>query len=299
VLLGICATLLLGALASDPAAAASTSTPSLPGPPPQVGAGFPAPPAPGTVPVAGPAGPSSSIPTRVGGPGLLSGTARLSGRHLTLAIACRTNGRASVAAAAIHPGTLARAGYSCRKGHASAALTISAASAHRLTGLGSALARVTLGRGRATAQYSLTLESGTIAPSFWSDGGLECSLLGTDEPYLVAPDFTVTPAAVIDMRPWIAFYTAANGWRWLGTAGLNRSTWYRWTATSAGVMQWMTPTGALNPWTWAPINVHPGQRTYAVGVFELIYWYAHPRYVWRYAYSQLSPSSSGTYCRYP
>jgi hypothetical protein len=251
------------------------------------------------VPVAGPVGPPVSIPTSVSGPGLLSGVARLTGRHLTLAIACRTDGRASIAAAAIGPGTLARAGYSCRKGRATAALTVTAAGARRLAGLGSTLARVTLGRGRATALYSLMLSSGALAPGFWSDGGVECSLLGPDEPYLVAPNFTLTPSAVIDVRPWIAFYTAANGWRWLGTAGLNRSTWYRWTATSSGVLQWTTPAGALNPWTWAPITVRPGRQTYVIGVFEIIYWYAHPRYIWQYAHSQLGPSSSGTYCGYP
>jgi hypothetical protein len=252
------------------------------------------------VPIAGPVGPAATIPTRVGGPGLLSGIVRLSGRNFTLAIACRTDGRASVTAAAIRSGTLARAEYSCKKGQANAALTLSARDARRLAGLGSTVASATLGRGSVTAKYSLTLETRAIAPSFWSAGGLECSLLGANQPYLVAPDFTVTPAAVIDMRPWIAFYTPANGWRWLGTAGVNRSTWYRWTATSAGVMQWTTPTGALNPWTWGPIDVHPGQHTYAIGVFELIYWYAHPRYVWRYAYSQPSLSSgAATYCNFP
>jgi hypothetical protein len=135
--------------------------------------------------------------------------------------------------------------------------------------------------------------------SFWTDGGLNCSLLGNYTPYLVAPDFTVNPAAIIDVRPWVAFYTGDHGWQWLGTGGLNRSSWYRWTAGPGGVLQWKTPTGALNPWTWAPIRVGAGQHTDAIGAFEVIYRYAHPRYVWRFARSQVSASASGTYCTYP
>ena len=100
---------------------------------------------------------------------------------------------------------------------------------------------------------------------------------------LVAPNFTVTPSAIIDVRPWFAFYTPSNGWRWLGTTGVNSSSWYRWSATPTGVATWMTPAGALNPWTWAPLPVRPGQQTYAITAFEVIYWYAHPRYVWAYA----------------
>jgi hypothetical protein len=127
---------------------------------------------------------------------------------------------------------------------------------------------------------------------------MECSLLGADTPYLVAPNFTVGPPAIIDVRPWVAWYTAATGWRWIGTTGVNSSSWYRWTATPAGVQQWFTPTGALNPWTWAPIRVRAGRGMYTLGVFEVVYWYPHPRYVWQYTRSRLGPASTGTYCTY-
>lgn len=298
-LLALAATCFVAALGSQAAAAATLAPPSQPGPPPQADAGFPAPPAPGTVPPAGPVGPSSSIPTHVGGPGLLSGIALLQARQLTLAIVCGTNGRASVTAPAIRKGVLASTSYRCKAGRANPQLSFKARDAGKLAGLRSTLAHVTLGRGAATDEFSLTLEAKPTASSFWSDGGLECSVLGGDQPYLVAPNFTLTPAAIIDVRPWVAFYTAGHGWRWLGTAGLNQSTWLRWTATSTGVMQWRTPTGALNPWTWAPINVQPGQQTYAIGVFEVIYWYHVPRYVWRVTYSHPSSFTLGTYCSYP
>jgi hypothetical protein len=289
--------MLLGALASAPAGA-SSAPPSLPGPPPQAGADLPAAPPSGTVPPAGPPGPATTIPTRVPGPGLLSGTARINGRLLTLAIACPTDGNASLSASEIARGVIARARYKCKSHRAAVALMLSAGNARRLTALGSTVGRVTLGRGT-SEQFSLTLAARSTASSYWTDGGLECDLLGSNEPYLVAPNFTVTPPVMIEVRPWVAFYTSAAGWQWLGTSGLNHSGWYEWTASAAGVMQWRTPAGALNPWTWAPISVHAGQGTDAIGAFEVIYWYARPRYVWRYARSRPSMGAGTTFCAYP
>jgi hypothetical protein len=278
------------------AAARTASSPSaLPGPPPGAGSGFPVAPAAGGMPPAQPLGPAATVPAHVSGPGLLSGTARLQGRQFTLAIACHAGGRVSVTAPAIAGGVLAHASYSCRKGAAVAKLKLSAGHAGRLRALGSTLAGVTLG----SQHLSLTLEARTTASSYWSDGGLECSLLGADEPYVVDPNFTVTPSVTIDVRPWLAWYTPANGWRWLGTAGVNSSRWYQWTATTTGVEQWVTPAGAINPWTWAPIQVHPGQNTSAISVFEVVYLYPHPRYVWKYGPSVTSGTTVNTYCSYP
>lgn len=297
VLLALCV-LALGISPTARAAVQTGPPPGLPGPPPGANSGLPIAPAAGIVPPAGVVGPPATLPARVSGPALLSGIVRVHGLRLTLAIACKTGGRVSVTAAAIRPGVLARARYACRNRRASAQLSLRRADARRLAALGPTPAGVTLGQGTA-AQLSLTLQTTAQGPSYWSDGGLECSLLGTDRPYLVAPNFTLTPPAVIDVRPWVAWYTPTNGWRWLGTAGVNTSTWYRWTATSSGVQQWKTPAGAINPWTWAPISVHPGQKTYAIGVFEIVYWYAHPHYVWRYALSSPGANVLTTYCNYP
>ena len=93
---------------------------------------------------------------------------------------------------------------------------------------------------------------------------MECSLLAPYDAYLVAPNFTVTPPAIIDVRPWVAWYTSANGWRWHGTIGLNRSSWYRWSATRRRAAAWMTPTVALNPWTWIHVDVPAAQHIHAI-----------------------------------
>lgn len=219
------------------------------------------------------------------------------GRQLTLSIACARGGRVNLTASQLGPGVLARGGYGCSNRQGSAQLSLRPAAAARLGGLKSTLARVALG-GSNTEHFEVTLETRPLAPTYWSNGGLECTLLGTYDPYLVAPNFTVTPPALIDVRPWVAWYTAANGWRWVGTTGINSSSWYRWSASPSGVLSWMTPAGALNPWTWAPIHVPAGRQTYAIGVFELIYWYAHPQYVWAYTRSRLSASALGTYCTF-
>ena len=248
--------------------------------------------------MAGQVGPASSLPTNFPGPGLRGGFVLVQRRALTLNIACRTGGQVSLTASALGSGVLARGAYACRARQGSAQLSLRPAAANRLVTLGSTVARVALGAGTAE-RFSITLEARPAPPSYWSNGGVECSLLGPYQPYLVAPNFTVTPPVIIDVRPWVAWYTPANGWRWLGTNGVNNSSWYRWWATPSGVDTWMTPAGALNPWTWAPIGVRPGQQTYMIGAFELIYWYAHPRYVWAYARSRLNASALGTYCMFP
>jgi hypothetical protein len=224
---------------------------------------------------------------------------RVAGRRLSFAIVCQASGRVSVTAPAIASGVLARGGYSCQDRRAVVQLSVKSAAAHRLSALGSTLAGLTLVQGRATEQLSLTLETHTTASKYWTDGGLECNLLGEYEPYLVAPNFRVSPAVVIDVRPWVAWYTAATGWRWIGTAGVNASRWYSWTASPTGIAQWETPAGAINPWTWAPIDVHAGRGTYATSVFEVEYWYKNPTYVWKYGPSVTAANNVETYCNYP
>jgi hypothetical protein len=259
---------------------------------------YPTPPVIGSVPPAGPAGPPATVPSKVSGPGLLSGVVRAQGRQVTLQIACSGNGSASISAAAIAKGTLARGSYTCAEHQASAQLKLSSAAARELGRLTSTLGHVKLGKGSATTQYAITLESRPTASPRWSDGGLVCNFYGPNSPMVSAPNFTVQPPAIIDIRPWVAFYTANNGWRWLGTAGLNKSLWYRGTATPTGVTQWRTPGGALNRFTWAPITVPPGASTSAIGVFEVVYWYTHMRYVWEYTSSLMGSGAKSTYCSY-
>jgi hypothetical protein len=239
-------------------------------------------------------GPSSAIPGALSGPGPTGGNPRLRGRKLTLSLACHANGSASLSVTSLRKAPLARGRYKCRKGLSTLTLTLPAAYAHRF---GSpVIGSLTLGAGQ---PFSVTLSSRPVPNRFWTDGGLQCNLFGADQPYLVAPNFRVMPPAMIDVRPWVAFYTAANGWRWLGTGGLNTSAWYQWTAGPNGVSSWVTPTGALNPWTWAPLSVRPGRGTYAIGVFEVEYLYFHPTYAWAYARSQTATGPPMTYCSFP
>ena len=295
------ALLVLGAIsfgfsATARAADQMVAPPGLPGPPPGAGSGLPTSPLPGTAPTTE-AGPAAWIPTHVAGPALMTGVVRVHGSQFALAIACRTSGRVSVTAGAIRPGVLARGTYTCRNGHANAQLVLRGGDARRLAASGSTLASVTLGQGNGAARLSLTLQTTDQSPRFWSDGGLECNLLGSFEPYLVAPNFTAISPLDVEVRPWVAWYTSTVGWRWLGTVGSNASQWYRWTATPSGVAQWKTPAGAMNRWTWSPISVSPGHGTYAVGVFEVVYGSA--RYTWGYSPSNLVGSGLATYCRYP
>jgi hypothetical protein len=295
----LCAVAWLMAAATGPAIGHAAAPPALPGPPPGAGSGFSAPPVPGSLLEAQPLPAGVTIPAHVSGPGLLSGTALLSGREFSVALACQASGQVSVSAPALGRGVLTRASYTCRSGRASAQLSLSRGAAGRLRGLVSTLSSVSVRQGKSTQRLSLTLQARAAPATFWSDGGLECQLLGDTTPYLAAPDFTVTPAVQIDVRPWVAWYTAANGWRWLGTAGIDASRWYRWTAAPGGIDEFKTPAGAVDPWTWAPIHVDPGQHTYAIGVFEVRYWYAHPRYAWSYAPSTLATNAASTYCTYP
>jgi hypothetical protein len=287
------AALLLG-LTSSGALAASGAPPGLPGPPPLAGAQLPAAPAPGTVPGPGTVGPPARLPA-LSAPGLQTGTLQLQGRSVTTTIVCSGGGSASLQAQSVHSGVIARASYRCKAHQGIVKLQLSARNAKTLRGLGSTLGHLALGRSR----FSVTLQSHATRVSYWTDGGLECNLYGPYQPYVVDPDFKVTPSVIIDVRPWVAFYRASTGWQWLGTGGLNRSSWYRWTATPVGVGQWFTSTGALNPWTWAPITVPAGRNTYAISAFEVEYWYHHPSYVWRFGPSVLSSGAGVSYCSFP
>ena len=126
--------------------------------------------------------------------------------------------------------------------------------------------------------------------------GYNCTADSSYEGQLTAPNFTDTTPTTIDVRPWLAWYTAATGWQWEGTLGADRSAWYQWTATPNGVAEWQ-PGGAINPWTWGPINVTRGHGTYVLAVFDAVYRYSNPVYVWGYAASQ--PGNLETYCAYP
>jgi hypothetical protein len=276
-------------------AQAAGGPPTLPGPPPGAGTGFPLPPAPAQPPPPEPSGSPASIPLASSGPGLLSGSAGLSGRRLKLPIACQTGGHAALSLPGVATGTVTQARYKCAGGRGTVSFSLDKGVAGQITRSGSVLAGVTFRQGAATEHLSVMVGPSPAAPQFWTSVfGLQCSSPGSNQANLLAPNFTVTPATTIDVRPWLAWYTAATGWQWLGTNGPDASRWYRWTGTPDGVAEWHTPSGAINPWTWGPISVSPGQGTYVIAVLEAVYWYSHPVYVWRFAHSY--PTSP--YCAY-
>lgn len=281
---------LAAALAATVTAQAATVTPpALPGAPPGAGVGYPAV---GATPSTVTAGPATVISSAGSPPGLLGGSAKLSGRTVSFPVACSRAGSATLSGPA--PGStasLGRASYRCVKGRATVSIKLTAAAVRRLPG--TTMTTVTLG----ARQFSLTVSRGKVTTPYWGKSpGMECDFFGTNNSFLEAPNFTLTPAATVDVRPWLAVYTAKAGWQWIGTAGPDRSSWYQWTATSSGISQWVTPFGALNPWTWAPITVRSGVAADTVGVFEVEYMYAHPAYVWGLTLSQGYGAPNGAYC---
>jgi hypothetical protein len=57
------------------------------------------------------------------------------------------------------------------------------------------------------------------------------------------------------------------------------------------------------PWTWGPITIPGGQTTYAVGVYDIIYWVDRkPDYQWQYVNGGrvAAPAAGGghLYCAY-
>src|ERR1700752_2023057 len=71
--------------ATDPGLARAAGAPAgLPGPPPEAGTGIPLPPPPGQDPPPQPFGSAATLPLNPSGPGLLSGSAGLTGSRLKL-----------------------------------------------------------------------------------------------------------------------------------------------------------------------------------------------------------------------
>jgi len=290
-------------LAAGAGSALAASGPAgLPGPPPGAGTGFPLPPPPGQAPSAQLPGAAVSLPAPSSLPGLLAGSAAVKGTKVSLRIACHARGRAAFSAPGV-PGAISAVRYKCVRGRSIVVFPLRKSAVQQITRSGSVIATVRFTQTTGSERLSVAVGPRPPAPVDWTSVfGLLCGAPGTNQAQLDAPNFTVTPATTIDVRPWLASYTTANGWQWLGTAGLNASRWYRWTATPGGVAEWGAPTGPINPWTWGPITVRPG--THVIALLEAVYWYSHPVYVWRYAHSFPGATSTSTanptsdYCAY-
>jgi hypothetical protein len=294
-----------------PAAAAAQAPAGPPGPPPGNGADLPAPP--GTAPVVVPAGTPATVPAGATSPGLLSGDpvrfdrAR---RRLVLRFACQANGKLRVRARGIRGGTFARARYRCAANRATVALRVSRKTAKWLARRATLAATAAVKQGGKTTRLDFSLRTRSGAPpakDFWTDGRLQCSPDGSGAPpaFLVEPDFTTHDPTPISTRGWIAWYTEAGGWHWLGVDGENAGRWDTWTATATGITQFH-PNGAAQPipYTWGPIAVPSGQEIRAVGVYEIVYWVGgKPDHQWQYVNAGSAgavAAGGGThYCAYP
>ncbi len=232
-------------------------------------------------------------------PGLLAGTASLGRAGFKLQLACSAGGKAAFSAPSLGAAAAATARYKCSRGRATASFTLTPGIVQQIKRSGSVLGRVSFTQGGAKASASVMVGPRPPAPVFWTSVfGLQCGSPGSFQAVLQAPNFTVTPPTTIDVRPWLAWYTAATGWQWTGTAGPGASRWYRFTATPVGVAEWRTPLGTISPWLWSPISVAPGRGAYVVAVFEAVYWYSHPAYVWRFAHSIPGVGPFGGLCAY-
>jgi hypothetical protein len=282
--------LLAAAAAAFPATAAAQAPPAPPGPPPGNGGDLPAPP--GTAPGVVPPGTPGAIPAGATGPGLLSGGAvrfDRKRRRFTLGFACQASGTVSVRGRGIRGGTFARAKYRCNASRANVALRVTRKKAKRVARKATVAATATVAQAGKATRVDFMLHVRGPAPAakgFWTDGRLQCSpdASGAPPAYLVEPDFTTRDQTPISTRAWVAWYTRAGGWHWLGVGGENAGRWDTWTATPTGIAQFH-PGGAQQPipYTWGPIAVPAGQGIYAIGVYEIVYWVGgKPDYQWQY-----------------
>jgi hypothetical protein len=300
-------TVVLLALAAGGARAQAPVAP--PGPPPGNGNDLPAPP--GTAPAFVPPGSPGAIPDATTGPGLL-GDAPVSlnraRRTFSVPLACQRDGTVRASAKVVSKAPFARAGYRCAANRATARLRVSAKVAKQLVRRKAVAATLSVAQGGRASKLYFQLRAGTGARAtkgFWTDGHLQCADgSGAPEAYLVEPDFTTASPTPVSTRGWIAWYTAAGGWHWLGVGGEDAGRWDTWTASVTGITQFH-PNGVPTPvpWTQGPVAVPPGQGITAVGVYEIVYWVAgKPDYQWQYVNAGTTGAAAaggGTlYCSY-
>jgi hypothetical protein len=300
---------LLALAAVAPAGAWAQAPPTPPGPPPGNGSDLPAPP--GTAPPFVPPGTPGAVPGGTSGPGLLGNTSvalNRARRTFSVPLACQQSGTVRVTAKVVSKAPFARAGYRCAANRATARLSVSSKVAKRLARRRTVAATMSVSQGGRSTKLYFQLRAGGRAggaKGFWTDGHLQCSdSSGAPQAYLVEPDFTTATRTPVTTRGWVAWYTAAGGWHWLGANGENAGRWMTWTATVSGIEQFH-PGGSPTPvpWTRGPISVPTGQGIYAVGVYEIVYWVGgNPDYQWQYVNAGTTGAAAaggGTlYCAY-
>jgi hypothetical protein len=286
-----------------PATAAAQAPPGPPGPPPGNGTDLPA--SPGTAQPFVPPGAVAAIPD-TSGPGLLTGDAvalNRARRSFSLQLACQGNGSIKVRAKRVAAGDVATARYRCTQGRATARFTTTRKIAKRVTSRRTAAATAIVSQAGKPSRLYFNLTAGKTSAQnkgFWTDGHLDCT-----QGYLVEPDFTTKSPIPISTRGWVAWYTPAAGWHWLGNIGEDAGRWNAWTASVSGVTQFH-PDGAVIPvpWTMGPIAVPAGRGIYAVGVYEIVYWVGgRAEHQWQYVNAgttgAVAAGAPNQYCVYP
>jgi hypothetical protein len=291
-----------------PAAAAGQATP---GPPPGNGGDLPAPP--GTAPAVVPPGTPAAIPAGATGPGLLSGAPvryQRGKRRFVLRFACQASGTVRVRGRGVRGGTFASRAYRCSGNRATVTFKLRRKQGRRVARRARVAATAAVRQsGRTTnLDFDLLVRGRAPAtPGFWTDGRLQCSADGSGAPpaYLITPDFTTRESTPISTRGWIAWFTQAGGWHWLGLNGERENRWDTWTATPSGIAQFH-PNGQRTPvpFSWGPIDVPPGQGITAIGVYEIVYWVGgRPDHQWQYVNAGTTGAAAaggGTLaCSYP
>jgi hypothetical protein len=299
----------LALLAVFPAVSGAQAPVGPPGPPPGNGGTLPA--APGTAMSVVPPGTAATLPAGPLGPGLLSdgnvGLSRAT-RTFSLPFACQGKGSVSIRSRLLSKVTLAKSGYRCTANRAKVKLRLSSKVAKRLARRQTVAATAVVRQSGKTWRLSFSMRSGGKPPAakgFWTDGHLQCTNdAGAPQAYLVEPDFTTKSPTPVSTRGWIAWYTPASGWHWLGVGGERVNRWNNWSASVSGIAQFH-PSGAPNPipWTWGPVTIPSGQSVSAVGVYEIVYWVGgKPEYQWQYvnAGPVAAPAAGGghLYCSY-
>jgi hypothetical protein len=294
---------LLLAAAASPATATAQAPPGPPGPPPGNGTDLPS--SPGSAPASVPPGTAAAIPDTTG-PGLLTAervALNRARRTFAVRLACQSDGTVRVRSTRVAASDIARARYRCASGRATARLSVTRKIAKRLARRRTVAATAIVHQGGRDARVYFDLSSGrtsTPAKGFWTDGHLQCA-----PGYLVEPDFTAKSTIPISTRGWVAWYTPAGGWHWLGSAGENAGRWNAWTASVSGVQQFHpNGTAVPVPWTLGPIAVPAARGIYAVGVYEIVYWVGgRPDHQWQYVNAgttgAVAAGAATHYCVYP
>ena len=171
---------------------------------------------PGTAPPFVPPGTAPPIPAGATGPGCWTRRGRRSTagrRTFSVPLACQGNGTVRVTARAGGKGTLARAGYRCAGGRATARFTVSRKVAKRLARRRSWPRDAAVKQGGRTTQLDFTLRAAGRRRRRKGSGPTgTCSARrgGRPQAYLVEPDFTAASPIPISTRGWVAWYTAGR-----------------------------------------------------------------------------------------